>query len=104
MSNNTAILEIPNVVIVRGAPGVLWRDDVNNGIWLAGTSYYIRDGVFLDGSSYRAILDHVASANTKPGDGADWETVWRVVAAGHQTSVPRLAFTKPHHSQYVPLI
>ncbi|MER8811471.1 hypothetical protein [Mesorhizobium sp. M0965] len=80
--SNEAVLEIPNVVIVRGAPGVRWRDDVNNGEWLPGAEYLVGDGVFHDPSSFRAILNHTASPESEPGFGASWPAYWRVVSRG----------------------
>ncbi|WP_376704672.1 hypothetical protein RQ479_07975 [Mesorhizobium sp. ISC25] len=104
-----AILEIPNVVVVRGAPGVLWRDDVNGGEWLAGTDYLVHDGVFHDPSSFRAIADHTASADTEPGVGASWLDVWRYVAKGADAEPPAppvgtLDFSQPQNSGLLALI
>lgn len=66
----------------QGPAGINWRDDVNSGTWLTGTDYAARDGVYLDGSSYRAIQAHTSAAATEPGTGASWQTVWEVIALG----------------------
>ncbi|MER9278710.1 hypothetical protein [Mesorhizobium sp. M0522] len=96
-----AILEIPNVVIVRGAPGVLWRDE-----WVSGAHYKMHDGVFRGNSSYRAMVEHEASADTDPGVGANWETAWRPIALGYLAfapGIPSLDFSETANSQYLPL-
>ena len=60
-----------------GPVGIRW---VNAG-WVPGRSYWVNDGVFHGGSSYRAIAEHVASAETEPGVGADWQSAWKLIAA-----------------------
>lgn len=67
---------------LQGIPGIRWRDDVNSGAWLTGTAYALNDGVYNDGSSYRAIAAHTSGASTEPGTGASWETVWELLALG----------------------
>ena len=107
--SHKAILEIPNVVVVSGAAGVQWRDDVNDGEWLVGTDYLIRDGVFRDPSSFRAIADHTASAETEPGVGANWRDVWRYLARcggtePEPTDSGTLDFSQPQNSGLLALL
>jgi len=63
---------------IQGKPGLTWRDDE----WQVGSEYAKDDALLHDGSSYRARLAHIASAETEPGAGADWESVWKVLALG----------------------
>lgn len=61
----------------QGAIGLNWRDD-----WTTATAYAVRDAVYHEGSSYRAIAAHTSGASTEPGVGASWETVWELLALG----------------------
>ena len=56
-------------------PGIDWQ-----GSWLTATSYALADGVKNGGSSYICTLAHTSGASTEPGVGADWATVWDVIA------------------------
>src|SRR5690606_502760 len=44
------------------------------------TSYAQADVVSHNGSSYFATSAHTSAANTEPGSGANWQTVWQVAA------------------------
>lgn len=61
----------------QGAIGLNWRGD-----WATATVYALNDGVYNDGTSYRAIAAHTAGAANEPGVGADWEDFWVVLALG----------------------
>ncbi len=81
MSSGPDIIEIIDIG-TQGPSGINWRDDINGGEWLIGTTYSLRDGVYHDGTSYRALATHTASAANEPGVGASWETYWNVIALG----------------------
>lgn len=61
-----------------GLPGLNWRHQ-----WIVSpaTAYEENDGVFNEGQSYIAIANHTSSSLTEPGVGANWETVWDLIAA-----------------------
>lgn len=61
-----------------GPAGLVWR---NEG-WALDAHYQINQALGHNGSSYRVLAEHIATAQTEPGVGADWETVWQVLALG----------------------
>lgn len=83
----------------QGNPGVNWRGDWS----LALGQVVIDDGVLNDGSSYRCIAPHTASADNEPGVGVDWEDYWAVLALGFPPP-PSLTFNAAFNSQYLPLV
>jgi hypothetical protein len=94
---------------VQGQPGINWRDDVNEGEWLIGIVYSVRDGVFHDPSSFRAIATHTSDADTEPEVGADWRDVWRYVSRGGGGSTPAppvgtFDFSQPQNSGLLALL
>lgn len=52
-----------------------------NAGWVVATNYNVHDALLWNGTSYRCIVAHTAAAATEPGVGANWATVWIVVAA-----------------------
>ena len=62
----------------RGPQGIKWINDP----WDVGIEYSEFDALFYDGTSYRALSEHIAAPETEPGTGVDWETVWQVIALG----------------------
>lgn len=81
------VIQIPGL---QGPPGINFRN-----AWLSGASYLARDAVYIDGSSYRCTVGHVASAVTMPGVGPLWSTVWTPMALrGDDASLaPRIEVT-----------
>lgn len=61
----------------QGAIGLNWRDD-----WTTATAYAVRDAVYHEGSSYRAVAAHTSGASTEPGVGDDWEDAWTLLVYG----------------------
>lgn len=47
--------------------------------WTDGKQYYVGDLAQEAGADYGALDDHIAAADTKPGVGANWETMWKRV-------------------------
>lgn len=84
------VIEVVEVTIPGrpGVSGVNWK----NSAWEIGNSYVERDGLEHNGSSYRAITDHTASALTEPGIGANWATVWSVIALRGEIDISILPF------------
>lgn len=54
---------------------ITWR-----GPWATATAYVTRDAVSRNGTSYIAKSNHTSAALTDPGSGANWATVWDVLA------------------------
>lgn len=54
-----------------GAVGFDWK-----GAWVLAANFIVRDGVARDGRTYIATVAHTAAADTEPGVGANWATVW----------------------------
>lgn len=63
---------------LTGPAGLIWQD----GGWLTDTFYQRNLALYHDGTSYRALVGHVSTAETEPGVGVDWETVWQALALG----------------------
>ena len=61
----------------QGPAGLIWR-----GEWQIGEEYLVSHAIEHNGSSYRATVAHIATAETEPGAGADWEAAWGIVALG----------------------
>ena len=59
-----------------GEPGLLWI----NGGWVVSTEYVETNALIYNGSSYRCIADHTATASNEPGIGVTWDTVWELLA------------------------
>ena len=53
--------------------------------WATSTGYDPLDAVSNDGSSYICTGTHTSGATTEPGVGADWATVWDLMAAKGET-------------------
>lgn len=53
-----------------GTPGVVWKGD-----WDPAQSYFINDGVYYAGSSYRALANHTASASAPDTVPARWKPI-----------------------------
>jgi hypothetical protein len=59
--------------------------------WTRGPELLQRtSNVSVDSGIYNCILDHVSSANTKPGTGGQWQTYW---AAGYSSDAIQNSFT-----------
>jgi hypothetical protein len=67
---------------LQGTPG----GTTFEGNWATSTQYQPGDVVQSGGTSYVAIAAHTAGASTQPGVGASWQTVWAILAIGHQYS------------------
>jgi len=61
-----------------GRDGLVWIDTG----WALDAQYQRNQALEHDGTSYRALYEHIAAPETEPGTGVDWETVWQVVALG----------------------
>lgn len=66
----------PGAAGADGDPGLVWE----TGGWSIISSYTAKDAIKHNGSSYIAIADHSASSLTEPGVGANWQTVWEILA------------------------
>lgn len=64
-----------------GSPGIAAVLNWIDAGWADDTAYSVNDGLAHNGTSYRARVDHTSSADTEPGMGADWQTVWEVAAS-----------------------
>lgn len=62
-----------------GPPGVTWRDDINSGSWAADAQFRVRDGTYLEGTSYRCVVAHTSSDENRPNT-VGGEAYWRPVA------------------------
>lgn len=51
------------------------------GDWLTATGYDTQEAVANNGSSYICTVAHTSGASTEPGVGADWATVWDLIAS-----------------------
>lgn len=51
------------------------------GPWVTETTYTTGQGTANGGSSYICTADHTSAALTEPGVGANWQTVWDLMAA-----------------------
>ena len=81
---DAAVVEFANIGGVftarmgsRSAVNVLAR-----GAWATATSYSVNDLVENGGTSYIASAAHTSAAETEPGVGASWETVWVLFEVG----------------------
>lgn len=72
----------------QGPAGLTW----DNEGWQAGKTFLPHTGIEHDGSSYRSLIEHLASAETEPGIGADWRNAWKVVADRGQLTPEFAAF------------
>lgn len=66
----------------KGDTGPAW--DGWQGEWVTSTAYEKLDTVERGGSSYICTSAHTSGSTTEPGVGADWQTVWDLVAAKGQ--------------------
>lgn len=66
----------------KGDTGPAW--DGWQGEWVTSTAYEKLDTVERGGSSYICTSSHTSGSTTEPGVGADWQTVWDLVAAKGQ--------------------
>lgn len=66
----------------QGDTGPAW--DGWQGEWVTSTAYEKLDTVERGGSSYICTSAHTSGSTTEPGVGADWQTVWDLVAAKGQ--------------------
>lgn len=66
---------------LRGLPGAAGLLTWISGGWTTATNYVPNDGLERNGSSYRCKNIHTSGALTEPGVGANWTTVWDLVAA-----------------------
>lgn len=66
----------------QGDTGPAW--DGWQGEWVTSTAYDKLDTVERGGSSYICTSAHTSGSTTEPGVGADWQTVWDLVAAKGQ--------------------
>lgn len=77
INNTTRTVEIHSTGRT-GPAGLVWIDTG----WVDETMYQRNQALEHDGTSYRALSEHIAAPETEPGTGVDWETVWQVVALG----------------------
>ena len=69
----TALIGSVGVQGEQGPPGGVTQW---NGAWTIATNYVAGDIVIHNGVIYVATADHTSDADTEPGVGVDWETVW----------------------------
>jgi hypothetical protein len=62
----------------RPGPASLYWDNAG---WIAGSIYWVHAALEHGGSSFRAIVEHDATAANEPGVGAGWRDVWEILAA-----------------------
>ena len=70
-------IEVPGE---RGPAGIVYR-----GVWVLGTAYDQYDAYYHNGSTFIALVGHVATALTEPGVGVDWATVQNYLAVGAES-------------------
>lgn len=77
INNTTRTVEIHSTGRA-GPAGLVWIDTG----WVDEARYQRNQALEHDGTSYRALSEHIAAPETEPGTGVDWETVWQVIALG----------------------
>lgn len=65
----------------NGANGADGESFVWQGAWALATDYVQGEGVKHNGQSYICTADHTSASGTEPNVGADWATVWDLMAA-----------------------